>query len=185
MNELFDSAIWLGGAVAAGLWRATWQGAILISLIWLAERAFAQMPATLRSWLWRGVYLKLLVALAIPGTIGLPVLPASSPAMSPAVTDTTWLAETAGIDPIALGGATGHDADSSDATVLPSAGEFGYVNIQALLGGLVAVGWLAGCAWFLARLVASHRRAAQLGKQAAALADPLVKQVYRQLGYQF
>src|SRR5262245_9998437 len=195
MNELFDGATWIGGAtwvggtVAAGLWRATWQGAILIPLVWLAERAFSQMPAALRSWLWRGGYLKLLVALVSPGSIGLPVLPApappSSPASSLAVTETTLLADAGGIDPIALGGATGNDADSSDATVLPNAGQLGYVNIQALLGGLVAVGWLAGCAWFLARLVAGHRRAASLGRQAAALADPLVKQVYRQLGYQF
>src|SRR5262245_45732934 len=75
MNELLSLLATSSEFVAAGLWRATWQGAILIPMVWLAERLIPRVPPSVRSWLWRGVYLKLLVALAVPGTIGLPVLP--------------------------------------------------------------------------------------------------------------
>ncbi len=181
MNEFFESATWFGDAISAGLWRATWQASILIPLVWLAERAFSQLPAALRSWLWRGVYLKLLVALVVPGTIGLPVLPASASAAR----ETALLAGGSGIDPIALDTRVLLEAGDSVATALANSGESGSVSAQALLGALVAAAWLAGCTWCLVRLIASHRRAVQLGKQAAILADPLVKQIYRHLGYQF
>jgi bla regulator protein blaR1 len=181
MNDLFEGATWLGELVAGGLWRATWQGAILIPLVWLGERAFSRMPAVLRSWLWRGVYLKLLVALVVPATIGLPVLPASSSV----VPQTMFLSDANGIDPFELGSQVQHVADVADVSAPPRAGAFGYASAQALFGALVVLGWFTGCAWHLVRLLVAHRRAAQLGRQARTLADPLVKQDYRQLGYQF
>ena len=75
MNEVVLAAGSCCDLLAAGLWRATWQAAVLIPLVWLAERLLPRIPPMARSWLWRGVYLKLLIALVVPGAIGLPLLP--------------------------------------------------------------------------------------------------------------
>ncbi len=56
VNGLADG--W-GGA----LFRASWQGAIAIAFVWGICRGFPKIPARVRCWLWRLVYLKLLLAL--------------------------------------------------------------------------------------------------------------------------
>lgn len=57
------------------LWRASWQGAIALTLIWIVCRALARrLPADAHCWLWRLGYVKLLVGLLWSGVILLPVL---------------------------------------------------------------------------------------------------------------
>lgn len=59
----------------ASLWRASWQGAIALTLIWIVCRALARrLPADAHCWLWRLGYVKLLVGLLWGGAIFLPVL---------------------------------------------------------------------------------------------------------------
>jgi beta-lactamase regulating signal transducer with metallopeptidase domain len=170
MNEIVSTIAWMSEAVASGVWRAAWQGAILIPLVWLAERTITQMSPGIRSWLWRGVYLKLLVALVVPGTIGLPVLPARPSLGSHAMTTQTIALDDWGTNDAQPAARPGITLQTSLSTILPAAA-----------AGL----WLVGLTWFAARLFIEHRRAAKLAKQARTLTDPLVKQVYRQLGYQF
>ncbi len=73
-NEVLSA----GTAVLAGcLWRATWQGGLAILMAGVLCRAWRAMPSPARCWLWRLVYLKLLLALAPLPPLDLPILPAN------------------------------------------------------------------------------------------------------------
>jgi beta-lactamase regulating signal transducer with metallopeptidase domain len=55
--------------------RATWQGVIVITLVWLSCRCVSAIPAACKVWLWRLAFLKLLVLLVWVTPVSLPVLP--------------------------------------------------------------------------------------------------------------
>ena len=148
--------------LVAGLWRATWQGACLIPLVLLAERWLAKLPPAWRAWLWRGVYLKLLVALVVPGAIGLPILPPPPPAATSV--------ETLPIDSTNL-------ARPADATAAMASS----LSPQWVLLWIACFAWLAGAGWCGSRLVDEHVRAARLRALARPVADRTVHGVYREL----
>src|SRR5579871_958571 len=56
------------------MYRATWQGAIGLSMVWVVCRIFTKLPGRIRCWLWRAAYLKLLIALVWATPINLPLL---------------------------------------------------------------------------------------------------------------
>ena len=60
---------------ATGLWRATWQGAVAIGLVWVIARWCTFVSPRIVCWLWRLACLKLLVALVWGAPIGIPLLP--------------------------------------------------------------------------------------------------------------
>ncbi|HZI13717.1 MAG TPA: M56 family metallopeptidase, partial [Myxococcus sp.] len=60
----------------AGLWRASWQGALCAALVWALTRAWPRMPASLRAGLWWLVALKFVVSLGWVKPVPLPLLPA-------------------------------------------------------------------------------------------------------------
>ncbi|MCW3053498.1 MAG: peptidase m56 family protein, partial [Chthonomonadales bacterium] len=64
------SLVWAGS-----LGRACWQGGTALVVVWLLCQAFATMSPTLRAWLWRLAYLKLVLTLLLPPIL-VPVLPA-------------------------------------------------------------------------------------------------------------
>lgn len=76
MNQLLQSFELWGEAWAASLWRASWQGAIAIGLVWAIARWSKLVSARVVCWLWRLACLKLLVALFWVQPMLLPVLPA-------------------------------------------------------------------------------------------------------------
>ena len=61
-------------AVSPLLWRACWQGGLLIGAVWLVARLLPRLPASLRSGLWWLACVKLLLGLAWVAPIRLPVL---------------------------------------------------------------------------------------------------------------
>ncbi|MES2459082.1 MAG: M56 family metallopeptidase [Armatimonadota bacterium] len=68
----------MSDAILSALWRASWQGAIAIAILWCLSRSLEKrLPAELRCWLWRTVYVKILLSLLFAGGIRLPVLPAA------------------------------------------------------------------------------------------------------------
>ncbi|NLE60122.1 MAG: M56 family metallopeptidase, partial [Planctomycetes bacterium] len=60
----------------AALFRASWQGAIAVGLVWCLCRMVPRIPPAVRCWLWRLVLLKFLLLVVWPATIDLPWLPA-------------------------------------------------------------------------------------------------------------
>lgn len=64
----------------AALWRASWQGGLVVLGVWCICRMAPSLPARFQAWLWRLALLKFLVVLVWPATIELPLLPAAAPA---------------------------------------------------------------------------------------------------------
>jgi beta-lactamase regulating signal transducer with metallopeptidase domain len=169
MNEILATFAWCSDLAAAGLWRATWQAAVLIPLVWLAERLVPRIPPAVRSWLWRGVYLKLLVALVVPGAIGLPLLPATQPRqLNRAVIEQVQFDQ----------------AGPAESSTTPASAAYQLAWASSLPAAAMGV-WLLGLALIAGRFLVEQRRAARLAKAARTLSDPLVKSMYRQLGLQF
>lgn len=61
---------------SAALWRGAWQICVAVALACAIEAGWRNMPQSWRSWMWRLVFVKLLVAALLPLAIPLPVLPA-------------------------------------------------------------------------------------------------------------
>lgn len=60
----------------SALWRGSLQGALFIAIATVVERLWKQMPPNLRSWMWRLVFAKMILAALVSATIPLPTLPA-------------------------------------------------------------------------------------------------------------
>jgi beta-lactamase regulating signal transducer with metallopeptidase domain/biotin carboxyl carrier protein len=52
----------LSTTILDGLYRASWQGGIAAVLVWTVCTIFPRLPGTARSWLWRLVFLKMILA---------------------------------------------------------------------------------------------------------------------------
>jgi beta-lactamase regulating signal transducer with metallopeptidase domain len=78
MTDVYWNALphWADGW-ASGVLRASWQGGLAILLAWALVRALPRIPPRLRCWLWRLVYVKLLVAFLWATPVDLPLLPAA------------------------------------------------------------------------------------------------------------
>lgn len=55
--------------------RASFQGAVALSLAWLLCREFTRLPAAARPWLWRLALLKMTIALLVSAPLLMPILP--------------------------------------------------------------------------------------------------------------
>ncbi len=64
------SAIWVDSMI-----RACWQGGMMIALVWGVGRLMPRMSPSVRCWLWRVAYLKLLLSLIGLTPVALPLLP--------------------------------------------------------------------------------------------------------------
>jgi beta-lactamase regulating signal transducer with metallopeptidase domain len=87
-----------GDQWAAGIWRACWQGSVVILLVWGVCLALPQMSPRVRCWFWRLAYIKLFIALLWTTPVDIPLLrPArtpeliSAPMHSPALPPMTHL----------------------------------------------------------------------------------------------
>src|ERR1700730_9025007 len=70
------------GAIA----RVEWQRALFIAAVWVLCRLARRLPAALRCALWWTASVKLLIGLAWPAPLGLPLLPATATSARPAAT---------------------------------------------------------------------------------------------------
>ena len=77
MSTLVESINSWSGAWCSALWRASWQGALTIAIVWATCRAWPKLPSTVRCWLWRLAYLKLLATFLWIAPVDLPLLPAT------------------------------------------------------------------------------------------------------------
>ncbi len=74
-------SVWIEGVnafsalCATALWRACWQGALALLLVWGVCRRWPAIPAGVQGWLWRLAWGKLLIALLCAGAVPLALLP--------------------------------------------------------------------------------------------------------------
>ena len=63
---------------STAIWRASWQGGLLVLVIWSVCYLWPSMPIRAQSWLWRLAILKFVVALCLPAVVDVPLLSAES-----------------------------------------------------------------------------------------------------------
>ena len=63
-------------AWATAMWRACWQGGLLVLVVWSLCRIIPSMPARFQCWFWRLALLKFMMVLLCPTLLNLPLLPA-------------------------------------------------------------------------------------------------------------
>jgi beta-lactamase regulating signal transducer with metallopeptidase domain/protocatechuate 3,4-dioxygenase beta subunit len=142
------------------MWRASWQGAIAILLVWGICRVFPKLPQPAQSWLWRLAFVKLLLGLVsftpmvfrlLPlSLVGATVEP-SMPMLSLPIHAVVASPALAG--PSAL--AAGHSTLALSAQVTPTA-------ICFLL-------WLIGVGWGCYLVVRAYRRVSVLLQQCTSI----------------
>jgi beta-lactamase regulating signal transducer with metallopeptidase domain len=141
MNLLLD-------AWAAVMWKACWQGSLVVLAVWLICLAIPSMPARCRCWLWRLAILKFMVVLLLPTLVNLPLLPApavAAPIPEVAVQIVTRQVPVSRVEPV--------EFHPSRTVELPS--------LRAILAFL----WIIGFGWSLARLLVAWNGARRLRKQ--------------------
>ena len=87
MNSIIPLLNDFSGPWAAWIWRATWQGAIVVAAAWLLTLLLRSRSPRFRSWIWRLAYLKLLVLLVWTTPLQLPLLPAEEGPVQGLATD--------------------------------------------------------------------------------------------------
>src|SRR5437868_6457390 len=91
-------------AWSAAMWRASWQGGLVVLVVWAICSLVPRMPARVQCWLWRLAILKFAIALVWATPIELPVLPAIEKSM-PRLEQAPILVTTpVGVDEVALAG---------------------------------------------------------------------------------
>ena len=165
MEELFNP-----------LWRASWQGAIAVVVVYSLLRFFPKTPPALTCWLWRLVGLKFLMTLALSPlpSLTLPLLPATG-AVIPA-----QIPETAPIAALVAANAT----PPQDA-VIPAAPKSASLLAQAAQGGDWRLGLLiiyfAGVAVALTRAIRAAFVALRLIREAVPADSDAVRAVAAEL----
>jgi beta-lactamase regulating signal transducer with metallopeptidase domain len=169
------------------LWRASWQGAIFILLVWAVCRLFPRLPASLCAWLWWLACLKLLCALvwiAPPRLVLLPAVPrpAAIPAPAP------WPSHaplSVRVEPTAHAPARvapPHRAPDPPQPGAPAARTGPGVPAappaprHSRVPELLLALWLAGLAWRLAGMLRQWWAARRLAREALPLEDRLVQE---------
>ena len=69
MNILLD-------AWATTMWRACWQGGLVVLLVWVICRLIPSMSPRFQCWFWRLAILKFTMVLVVPWSLNVPLLPA-------------------------------------------------------------------------------------------------------------
>ncbi|MHB9023663.1 MAG: M56 family metallopeptidase [Armatimonadota bacterium] len=159
------------------MWRACWQGAIAILLVWGLCRLGKRWPPTVHSWLWRLVVIKLFLGLYFVGTLPLPVLPVPTemlsysmpPVMQPALQV---------VRPLLTEHPLPANPPAAPSPVLPSLPPVTAASWLFLL-------WLSGVLYGGALAVSAYRKLAMLRRQSQLVTDALTLDVVTALARQW
>ncbi len=164
------------------IWRACWQGGLVILLVWTVCWLLKKLPPNLRCWTWRLAYVKLLVVLVWTTPIVLPLLPAAVE-----LPVSTEGAVSGGISPAAEqaaeAGAVSHVASGSGGAAVSAPALFSLVSSPSsclLVAWIVGVGCCLGNVffrWLTVRRLCSRAEDVALPQVCASLA-----RLSRQLG---
>jgi len=146
MNILLDT--W-----ATTMWRASWQGGLVVLVVWLICRLLPSMPARFQCWLWRLAVLKFMVVLVVPWFLNVPLLPAHR--APERITEVTTFAPTMPI----------HQEHLDQTSVLTTPTPMSIPTPLPMLSVMLFLGWTIGVGWSLALLLTAWRDARRLGKQ--------------------
>lgn len=179
MNECLSVLNPLAAAWATAFWRASCQGAAVLTLTWLITRSVTGMPADARCWLWRLAYLKLLLALCWAMPIDLPLLPArpAPPAQQPPAAARTAVAHA----PPGVAAPSPRSRTATGAPTRPLSERA--VRPSWELGLFFA--WTLGVGWQVERLRRRQRQSAELSHEGEPCRDAATLECFSRLCRRF
>ena len=146
------------------MWRACWQGSIVVLAVWTICRLLPSMPARFQCWLWRLAILKFMVVLLCPSLLNLPLLPAPPVAIP---------------IPAEVGLQIGHGHASWPRKYQPAQ----WITLSSVdrplpskaielpsFGTILCFAWIIGVGWCLVRLLAAWYEAIRLRRQSHIIA---------------
>jgi beta-lactamase regulating signal transducer with metallopeptidase domain len=151
----------------AALFRASWQGAIAVGLVWCLCRWASRIPPSVRCWLWRLVLVKFLLVAFWPGSIDLPWLPVDGLVGGRPWQETRQPSASSGSysSPGDVPIRAEHDTTADSA--LPAAARTGRITF----GGVLWVIWASGVAVVAAVLIVRTRAARRWRKRCTLVKD--------------
>jgi beta-lactamase regulating signal transducer with metallopeptidase domain len=166
-------------AWSSALWRASWQGAIALTLTWLVCRAVPRLPPNVRCWLWRLALLKMMLAALVGISVDIPLLPNPGTSPPPAAASLGPVAiapaEEASLPGKIPSGASsaslGKHPSQSSSTGSPSRASVKAPTFRPGLMILLAV-WLAVLAIFLVTVLFRARSARRWRREWRLIKDP-------------
>jgi beta-lactamase regulating signal transducer with metallopeptidase domain/Leucine-rich repeat (LRR) protein len=146
---------------ATTMWRACWQGGLVVLVVWSICRLLPSMPARFQCWLWRLAILKFMVVLLVPWFLNVPLLPARSVAIhdlslqaaTPTPTEIPTTTEVPVSPPDHLEVRSSAATDQRSLIELPSVRE------------TVCLAWIIGACWSLLCLLAALYDTVRLQRQ--------------------
>lgn len=167
------AAIW-----TTALERASWQGALVLGVVWLLCRLPLRLPAGTYCWLWRIAYLKVFVALCWAAPVHLAILP---PPTAPKYGDFYPRANTRGELRPKDAGRWPKSPRASAPADSPINQGWGVQPVYPSWSAVLLLGWLLGAGWQLERLRRQHRRVVTLRRSSEPCRDDAVLQRVTQL----
>ena len=152
MNILLDT--W-----ATAMWRACWQGGLVVLAVWTICRLLPSMPARFQCWLWRLALLKFMLVLVVPWFFNVPLLPAQR---APEVIEVPVVHPAIEIS---------HEELTPTATTPMSVPPTPSPPIP-ILPAVFFLAWALGVGWSFIRLVTSWQHAKQLRRKGHVVDDP-------------
>jgi beta-lactamase regulating signal transducer with metallopeptidase domain len=138
-------------AWATTMWRACWQGGLVVVAVWSICRLIPSMPARFQCWFWRLAILKFMAVLVVPWFFNVPLLPAHR--AQERIAEVTALAPTVEIQQEHL--------KQSSAMSIPI----------PILPAVLFLVWIIGVNWSLIRLLTAWRDARRLRRESCAIED--------------
>jgi beta-lactamase regulating signal transducer with metallopeptidase domain/Leucine-rich repeat (LRR) protein len=154
---------------ATTMWRACWQGGLVVLVVWTICRSIPSMPARFQCWLWRLAILKFMVVLLVPWFFNVPLLPAHR--APERIAEITTVAPTIEI----------HQEPLSQRSVPPPPLPMPTPTPLPILPGVLFLTWIIGIGWSLIRLLAGFCGTVRLRRQGYSVASTsLVEQLTMQ-----
>lgn len=170
----------------AALFRASWQGAIAIGVVWCLCRGVRSIPPWARCWMWRLVLVKVLLVAVWPGTIDLPWLPLPQ-ADPPAVAHLGPGIVPAGMDqdrPVPPAAGREPTVAGSDAAP-PSSSLLTFADRGGLVRAVLLAMWVSGVVGAAAVLLTRIRTARRWRKACVLVKDAAILSLGEKLAAEF
>lgn len=202
-----NSFLLLGGETALNdfciilterLVNATWQGGLLLAIVWLLCHCCQSLTPQARCWIWRIAFVKFLAILLIGSVIHLPVIPSTKHQVTSRKSATT-VDKTKLAFPLQFDGnsftlsseqelVTAMDAKPRSLEGVPLGSEEAEhslasksSSIPLTLPGIIAIAWLVGVTISLVAVCRQWRLARKLARQSSPLACAATRRLYKPL----
>ena len=156
------------------MFTASWQGGLLLAIVWIVSRYWKRVPAVTRCWIWRIAYVKFAIVLLFGCLLPLPILPA--PFENAPATAISGERGSVPVVPVAItqpsvGSTVGSVVDSAVSSS-PTTDVLGWESSRRICFAIFFVIWVLGCCYSMVRIL----RHLLMAKRMVANSIPLVDQ---------